>query len=84
MDGRIVEKVKEIRADIKTRALLIRGSTDIYADICTVYGSNLMSFSIVCRRVRKFSAGVLSVTSAPRPCRSKYASNPKTVKIITF
>ena len=44
MVGRSVENAKEIRADIYTRALLIRGSTDIYADICTVYGSNLMSF----------------------------------------
>ena len=84
MVGRSVENAKETRADIKTRALLIRGSTDIYADICTVYGSNLMSFSIVCRRVRKFSAGVMSVTSAPKPCRSKSARSPKSVKIITF
>ena len=31
---------------------------DIYVDIFTVCGSNLMSFTIVCRRVRKFSACV--------------------------
>ena len=37
MVGRSVENEIEIRADIKTRALLSRGSTDIYADICTVY-----------------------------------------------
>ena len=36
MVGRSVENEIEIRADIKTRALLSRGSTDIYADICTV------------------------------------------------
>ena len=35
MVGRIVEKVKEIRADIKTRALLIRGSTETYV-LCMV------------------------------------------------
>ena len=29
---------------------------DIYADICNFYGSNSMSFSTVCRWVRKFSA----------------------------
>ena len=58
MDGRSVENEIEIRADIKTRALLSRGSTDIYADICTVYVSNSMSFSTVCRQVRNFSAGV--------------------------
>ena len=40
MAGRSVENEIEIRADIKTRALLSRGSTDIYADICTVYVSN--------------------------------------------
>ena len=40
MVGRSVENEIEIRADIKTRALLSRGSTDIYADICTVYVSN--------------------------------------------
>ena len=34
MVGRSVENEIEIRADIKTRALLSRGSTDIYADIC--------------------------------------------------
>ena len=44
MVGRSVENANEIRPDIKTRALLSRGSTDIYADICTVNGSNLMSF----------------------------------------
>ena len=50
MVGRSVEN--EIRADIKTRALLRRGSVDIYADKCTVYVSNSMSFSTVCRQVR--------------------------------
>ena len=66
MVGRSVENEIEIRTDIKTRALLSRGSTDIYADICTVYVSNSMSFSTVCRQVRDFSAGVGSVTSAPK------------------
>ena len=33
MVGRSVENEIEIRADIKTRALLSRGSTDIYADM---------------------------------------------------
>ena len=79
MVGRSVENEIEIRADMKTRALLSRGSTDIYADICTVYVSNSMSFSIVCRQVRDFSAGVGSVTSAPKYCRSKSASSPKIV-----
>ena len=44
MVGRSVENEIEIRADIKTRAFISRGSTDIYADICTVYVSNSMSF----------------------------------------
>ena len=52
MVERSVENEIEIRADIKTRALLSRGSTDIYADICTVYVSNSMSFFTVCRQVR--------------------------------
>ena len=77
MVGRNFENEIEIRADIKTRALLSRGSTDIYADICTVYVSNSMSFSTVCRQVRDFSAGVGFVTSAPKYCRSKSASSPK-------
>ena len=38
-----------------------------------------MSFSIVCRQVRDFSAGVGSVTSTPKYCRSKSASSPKIV-----
>ena len=79
MVGRSVENEIEIRADIKTRALLSRGSTDIFADICTVYVSNSMSFSTVCRQVRDISAGVGSVTSAPKYCRSKSARSPKTV-----
>ena len=79
MVGRSVENEIEIRADIKTRALLSRGSTDIYADICTDYVSNSMSFSTVCRQVRDFSAGVGSVASAPKYCRSKSASSPKIV-----
>ena len=66
MVGRNVENEIEIRADIKTRALLSRGSTDIYADIYTVYVSISMSFSTVCRQVRDFSVGVGSVTSAPK------------------
>ena len=33
MVGRNVENANEIRADIKTRALLSRCSTDIYVDI---------------------------------------------------
>ena len=79
MVGRSVENEIEIRTDIKTRALLSRGSTDIYADIGTVYVSNSMSFSTVCRQVRDFSAGIGSVTSAPKYCRSKSASSPKIV-----
>ena len=79
MVGKNVENEIEIRAGIKTRALLSRGSTDIYADICTVYVSNSMSFSTVCRQVRDFSAGVGSVTSAPKYCRSKSASSSKIV-----
>ena len=83
MVGRSVENEIKIRAAIKTRALLSRGSTDIYADIRTVYVSNSMSFSTVCRQVRDFSAGIGSVTSAPKYCRSKSASSPKIViKII--
>ena len=39
-----------------------------------------MSFSTVCRQVRDFCAGVGSVTSAPKYCRSKSASSPKIVK----
>ena len=79
MIGRSVENEIEIRADIKTQSLLSRGSTDIYADICTVYVSNSMSFSTVCRQVRDFSAGVWSVTNAPKYCRSKSASSLKIV-----
>ena len=37
------------------------------------------SFSTVCRQVRDISAGVGSVTSAPKYCRSKPASSPKIV-----
>ena len=79
MVGRSDENEIDIRADIKTRALLGRGSTDIYADICTVYVSKSMSFSTVCRQVRDFSVGVGSVTSASKYCRSKSASSPKIV-----
>ena len=77
MVGRSIENEIEIRADIKTRPLLSRGSTDIFADICTVYVSNSMSFSTVCRQVRDFSAGAGSVISASEYCRSKSASSPK-------
>ena len=37
-----------------------------WPSICTVYVSNSMSFSTVCRQVRDFSADVGSVTSAPK------------------
>ena len=69
----------EIRADIKTLALLSTGSTDIYADICAVYDSNLMSFFTVCRQVWKFSVGEGSVTSAPESCRYKTSSSPEII-----
>ena len=65
MVGRSDENANKFMADNKTRALLSRCSTDIYADICTVYVSNSMSFSTVCRQVREFSAGVGSVAGAP-------------------
>ena len=84
MVGRSVENANKIRADIKTRALPCRGSKDIYADISTVYGNNLMSFSTICTRVGKFSAGVGSVTSAHKPCRSKSACGPKIVNKTFF
>ena len=64
IDGRSVENEIEI---------------DIYADICTFYVSTSVSFSTVCRQVRDFSAGVGSVTSAPKYCRSKSASSPQIV-----
>ena len=42
-----------------------------------------MSFATVCRRIRKFSAGVGSVTSAPNSCRSKSASSSKVIEKIS-
>ena len=73
--GAEAPKAPPLNPPLKTRALLSRGSTDI----CTVYVSNSMSFSTVCRQVRDFSAGVGSVTSAPKYCRSKSGSSPKIV-----
>ena len=81
MGGGSIENTNEISTDIKTRALLSRSSTDIYADIYTIYGSNLISFSTVCRWVWKFSADVGPVISAPKSGRSKSASSLKTVEI---
>ena len=53
MVGRNVENANVIRAYINTRSLISIGSTTIYGvDICTVYGSSLMSFSTVCRWVK--------------------------------
>ena len=46
---------------------------------CTVYGSNSMSFTTVCRWVRKFSADVGPVTRTPSSARSKSASSSKIV-----
>ena len=61
MVWRNVENSNEIKADIQTCALLSRSSTDIYADICTVYDSYSMSFSSVCRWVRNFSADMVDL-----------------------
>ena len=73
-----VENVNEIRAYIKTRALLSRSSMDIYEDICTVYSSKSIS---VCRWGTYFSADVGPVTSVPKSGRSKSASSsPKNFK----
>ena len=80
MAGRNVENLNEIGADIQTCALLSRSLMDIYADIWTVYGSNSMFFSTVCRWVRKFSADLRLVTSDPKSRRSKSASSPMIVE----
>ena len=80
MDGKSVDNTNEIRTDIKTSALHGRSSTEIFADICTIYDSNTMSLSTVCRWVIKFSAGVGPVISAPKSGRSKSASSPKIVE----
>ena len=66
-------------------SLISRGSTDIYVvDICTVYGSSLMSFFTVCRWVRKFSPlsgmTVGFVSNAHKSDISESASSPKCVK----
>ena len=79
MVGRSVENPNKIRTDIHNHALLSRSSTDIYVDLCTVYGSNSMSFSTVCRWVRHLSADVGPVTSAPKSGRSNSACSPKIV-----
>ena len=49
---------------------------------CDVYGSSEMSFSTVCRWVRKFSAGMESVKNAPKSGRPKSASCPRIVEKI--
>ena len=76
MVGRNVENANEIRADIKTRALLSRSSTDI----CIVYGSNSLFYSTLCRWVRKFSADVGPVISAPKSGRTKSSSSLRIVE----
>ena len=58
--GKMFGKMSKMRKSgltLRLSALLGRGSKDIYADICAVYGSYERSSSIVCRWVRKFSAG---------------------------
>ena len=39
--------------------------------LCAIYGSNDMSFSTICRWVKKFSPGVKSVKNAPKPSKKK-------------
>ena len=80
MDGKSVDNMNEIRTDIKTSALHSRSSTEIFADKCTIFDSNTMSFSTVCRWVMKFSADVGPVISAHKSGRSKSASRPKIVE----
>ena len=79
MGGRSIENANEIGTDIKTRTLLSRSSTDIYADINSVYGSNAMS---LCRWVRKLSADVGPVISTPKSGISKSESSLKIVEKI--
>ena len=82
MGGRSAENANEIGTDIKTRTLLSRSSTDIYADINSVYGSNAMSFSTLCRWVRKLSADVGPVISTPKSGISTSESSLKIVEKI--
>ena len=79
--GRSVENANEIRIDIKTHTLLSRSSTDIYAGISTVYGSNLMSFSSLCRWVMKFSADVGPVI---RTLKSGISKSKSSLKIVEY
>ena len=57
-------------AYIRTPTLFSRGSRVIYADICTINGRSSMSFSTVCRWVRKYNAAKGSVINAYRSDRS--------------
>ena len=79
MGGRSIENANEIGTDIKTRTLLSRSSTDIYADINSDYGSNAMS---LCRWVRKLSADVGPVISTPKSGISKSERSLKIVEKI--
>ena len=64
---------------VKRHAMVL--SFFLKANLDTIYGSNSMSFSTVCRWVRKCSADVAPFISAPKSGRSKSASSQIAEKI---
>ena len=80
MPGKKAENVLEIRAYIKSRSQLGSKATDIHREVCSIYGEDQMSFSMVCMWVAKFKSEVQELKDAARPGRPATTQTKHNIK----
>ena len=80
-----MDQKTEIRSNIKCRIRFNIDSTQIFIELCGIYGPQTISMRTVFRWVKAFKAGKFSVEDDTRPGRSKTSitkANIAAVKIV--
>ena len=70
----------EIRAYIKKRCFLGISPTEIFCEICLIYGHGELLCASVTTWCKKFASGFMSLQDAPRGHRKKNATNPEMIE----
>ena len=73
LNMRTTDKI-HVRSYIKTRGALNKPASEIYRELCEVYGTSIVSFSTVCRWLSKFKNGTNVINDAARSGRPKTAT----------
>ena len=82
MVGRSVDKIDEIRANIKARSKLGCSLKKLMTEISTAFGPSCVSYDTVRRWKKKIESGVESIKNAPKSGRPKSASRKEIVSKI--